>query len=218
MTGFRKQETGDGQPATGNADRIRGVRGAALIAVVLGLGLGGVARADKFEKEWNAGQDAFNLAKYDEAREHFTRAKAMRPALPGPWRWLGRIARVEEKWDDCVAASTAAVKLKPDSPLVREVREDLDACRSALGRPRYDHPLSAGQGALAVVADVEGAAVLVDGIAKGTTPLGAMPLNKGRHRVELHPPANGVGYDVARAEVEVIPGITVDAVVRLAPR
>jgi tetratricopeptide (TPR) repeat protein len=187
------------------------------VALVL-LALAGSARADKFEKEWSAGQDAFNLARYDDALAHFARARELRPRLPGPYRWLGRIARVQEKWDECVAQATTAVRLKPDSPLVREVREDLDACRSALGRPRYDRPLSAGQGALAVLADVEGASVLVDGIAKGTTPLGAMPLNKGRHRVEVRRPMQDGAYDVARAEVDVIQGITVDAVVKLAPR
>ena len=96
------------------------------------------------------------------------------------------------------------MRLRPDSPLVPEVRQDIDACRAALGRPMYPRRLPPGQGALAVIA-ADGASVLVDGIAKGVTPLDPMPLNAGRHTVTAE----------ARAvEVVVVPGIVVDAVLK----
>jgi tetratricopeptide (TPR) repeat protein len=171
-----------------------------------------------FDAEYQAGQDSFNLGRYEDALAHFSRARDEEPRKPGPWRWLGRTLRVLERWDACVAASTQAVRLRPDSPLVPEVRKDIDACRAALGRPPYDRRLPPGQGALAVIADVDGAAVVVDGIAKGATPVLPMPLNSGRHAVRVEaPPGRSAGRSVAE-EVDVVPGIVVDAVVSLAPR
>jgi len=61
-----------------------------------------------FDREYQAGIDAFNLAHYDEAAAHFRRARDASPRLPGPHRWLGRTLRVLERWDECVAASTQA--------------------------------------------------------------------------------------------------------------
>src|SRR5882672_4408384 len=103
-----------------------------------------------FDAAYQSGQDLFHLGKYAEARAAFVRARSLEPRLPGPHRWLGRIARVTESWEECVASATEAVRLRPDSPLVPQVREDLNACRAALGRPGYgpgEKKLSAGQGA-----------------------------------------------------------------------
>jgi hypothetical protein len=190
------------------------IRTSSLI-VVLAVAATGFAgepsREQKFRVAWEAGQDAFNLGKYPEARRHFQRARDLAPTRPGPHRWLGRVARVLEDWDACIESGTTAVRLKPDSSQTAEVRKDLDACREALGRPLFTRPLAHGQGALAVLADVEGAAVTVDGIAKGPTPVEPMPLNKGSHKVRLL--AEGVAP--VELEIEVVPGIVVDAIVTL---
>jgi hypothetical protein len=183
------------------------IRASSVALLLLLLGGASAAEPDRFKTEWEAGQDAFNLGKYAEARRHFRRARDLSPELPGPHRWLGRIARVLEDWDDCVASATTAVRLKPDSPQTREVKKDLDACRSALGRPLYGRPLKEGQGALALLVDVDGATVTVDGIAKGPTPLEPMVLNAGRHRVRVA----AEGHAAAEVDVEVVPGIIVDA-------
>lgn len=184
------------------------IRTSSLLLVVL-CATAAPAAGDKgsFQSEWEAGQDAYNLGKYEQARRHFGRARDLDPTRPGPHRWLGRVARVLERWEECVASATTAVRLKPDSPQVPEVRKDLDACRSALGRPLYGRPLAANQGALAVLADADGAAVTVDGIPKGPTPLDPVPLVQGRHKVRV------TGPRTVEVEVEVVPGIVVDAVV-----
>jgi hypothetical protein len=175
------------------------------VIVVVGRAVAGT----DFDRAYEAGQDAFNLAHYHEAELEFSRARDLMPRLPGPWRWLGRTLRVLEKWDACVAASTQAVRLRPGSPLVPEVKKDIDSCRAALGRPAYDRRLPAGQGALAVVTDVVGAPIVVDGIAKGATPLAPMPLLAGRHLVRMM--GSAAEPEVLEATVEVIPGIVVDA-------
>ena len=188
------------------------------LLVVLALAATGVAgepsREQRFQSAWEAGQDAFNLGRYPEARRHFQRARDLEPKRPGPYRWLGRVARVLEDWEECVTSGTTAVRLKPDSPQTAEVKKDLDACREALGRPLYGRPLAAGQGALSVLADVDGAVLTVDGIAKGPTPVDPMPLNKGVHRVRLV----AEGLAPRELEVEVVPGIVVDAVVTFGAR
>jgi hypothetical protein len=182
-----------------------------LIALVAVTASAEPARERKFRAAWEAGQDAFNLGQYPEARRHFSRARDLAPSRPGPHRWLGRVARVLEDWEACIASATTAVRLRPDSPQVAEVKKDLDACRAALGRPGYAGPLAAGQGALSVLCDVDGARVSVDGIPKGPTPFEPVPLQKGRHRVRVVAP----GHRPAEVDVEVIPGIVVDAIVAL---
>jgi PEGA domain-containing protein len=170
-----------------------------------------VAGGGKFMAEYQAGIDAFNLAHYDEAWRRFSRARDLEPGKPGPWRWLGRTARVLERWEECLVAARRALVLAPRSPLAPEVRADVDRCRAALGRPPYRGRLAAGQGALAVIADVEGARVLVDGIEKGITPIEPVPLNVGVHVVRL---AHD-GYPTAELRVDVIDGVVSDAVITM---
>jgi hypothetical protein len=110
-----------------------------------------------------------------------------------------------------VAASTEAVRIRPGSPLVPQVRDDIEACRGALGRPTYRQKLPAGQGALAIVTDVDGAQVTVDGIPRGPTPLPPFALNAGAHSVRLVSETGAVG----ERTLVVIPAITIDAVVPL---
>src|SRR5689334_10280911 len=86
-----------------------------------------------FDEAWNKGQDLFNLGKYDEAHLEFDKARALAPKLPGPWRYLGKIAKIQSRWQDCVDAYTEAIRLKPDSNNSDEVRADLETCRSSLG-------------------------------------------------------------------------------------
>lgn len=156
-----------------------------------------------FDNAYQAGQDAFNLGRYDDARAHFEQARALEPNLPGPYRWLGRIARTLEQWEECIARSTEAARLRPSSPHLPEVRKDLDTCRAALGRPGYGQRFAVGQGGLAILSD-DGLEVAVDGIAKGVTPILPIPLQAGRHRVRV---------GGAALTIEVVPGIVVDALV-----
>jgi tetratricopeptide (TPR) repeat protein len=164
-----------------------------------------------FDAAYEAGQDAFNLGKYDEAWAHFLRARELAPDKPGPYRWLGRTARVREKWQDCLAYALDALRMHPTSKLAPEVRKDVAACRSALGRPAFAGTLHAGQGALAVIADVEGAAVTVDGIAKGRTPMDPVPLVVGRHALRV----DAQGVPSAELPVDVLEGVVIDVEVAL---
>src|SRR5215470_12305510 len=79
-----------------------------------------------FEIEYEAGHEAF---------AHFLKARELAPDKPGPYRWLGRTARVREKWQECLGYALDALRMHPTSKSAPEVRKDVAACRAALGRP-----------------------------------------------------------------------------------
>ncbi|HKA89062.1 MAG TPA: PEGA domain-containing protein [Haliangiales bacterium] len=166
-----------------------------------------------FEAAYEAGQDAFNLGKYDEAWAHFLKARELAPDKPGPYRWLGRTARVRENWRECLAYALDALRMHAASKQAPEVRKDVAACRAGLGRPAFAGTLHRGQGALAVIADVDGASVTVDGIAKGRTPMDPVPLVVGRHtlRVEMK------GVAPRELPVDILEGVVIDVEVALRP-
>ncbi len=195
---------------------------AAIVAGVLGAGAEQALAQQTpkgFDEAYNKGQDNYNLGKYDDAWIEFSKARDLDPSKPGPWRWLGRTARAQQKWRECVDSSTQALRLSPrdaqqkiTSQYAKDMRQDIDRCRAALGLPAYDGDIPEGQGAAAVIANVEGAAVAIDGIKKGATPLAPIPLQPGKHRVRLE----RKGYLPADAEVDVVPSIVVDVPVELA--
>ena len=121
---------------------------------------------------------------------------------------------MREQWNDCLGFAMQALRLNPTGKQAPEVRKDVEACRSALGRPRYEGKLSAGQGALAVIANVEGAAVTVDGIAKGRTPLDPVPLVVGRHTLRVQ----ALDASTQEVPVDILDGVVVDVEVSLPPR
>jgi tetratricopeptide (TPR) repeat protein len=185
------------------------------VLVLMTVALASPARAQKldFNESWNRGQDAFNLGRYDEARAHFERARELEPKSPGPYRYLGKIAKVQQRYRDCLKASAEAIRLKPDSPNVPEVKKDLDECRAGLNLPPLRAQLVAGQGALSVTANVEGAVVTVDGARKGATPLEPVPLPAGPVVIAV----SKEGYLPGEKTADVVPGIVVDVEVELAP-
>jgi hypothetical protein len=186
------------------------------VAAVLALLVAANAHAQKsppgFDEAYNKGTDFFNLGKYEDAWQQFARARDLDPSKPGPHRWLGRTARAQKRWRECADSSTQALRLNPTSSFAATIREDVDACRAALGRPAYDGKIPDGQGALAVIANLEGAAVTVDGIKKGATPLEPIPLIPGRHVVHLE----RRGYLAVDVEVDVVETIVIDVEVDLA--
>lgn len=184
-----------------------------LIAVLLLFGISHQAWAQKspFLQAFEDGETAFNLFKYDEARALFEKARDLDPKSPGPYRWLAKIAKVQERWPDCVRDAVTSLKLKPDQKKAPEVRKDLDECRAKLGRPAYSGDIPKDQGALAVITNVEGASVTVDDIKKGATPMSPFPLNPGKRKVRIE----RRGYLPVDAEIEVVVTIVVDLEVEL---
>jgi hypothetical protein len=183
-----------------------------LIGLVL-LAKAATAHADAaFDEAYNKGQDFFNLGKYEDAKAQFEKARDLDPTSPGPYRWIARTSKALQDWDSCVKNAVKSLQIKLDSKYANEIRSDLDACREKLGRPKYEGVIPQGQGALAVISNVEGAAVEVDTIKKGATPLSPFPLNPGKHKLVV----SRRGYISKEEEVTVTETIVIDDVVDLA--
>ncbi len=180
------------------------------------VGAAGVAHAQAttpaFDDAYNKGQDAFNLGKYEDARAYFEKARDLDPTSPGPYRWLARTSKALKDWPACVANGVKSLSIKLTSKYANDIRADIDACRGELKRPAYEGQIPQGQGGLAVITNVEGASVEVDGIKKGATPLSPFPLNPGKHNVKVA----RRGYISKDEDVDVGEAIAFDWVVDLA--
>jgi hypothetical protein len=193
------------------------------IAILVVLGLFGAvlpARAQPasprapspaFTAAYTAGTDAYRLGRYDEARAHLERARDLDPSLPGPWRYLGAIARAEGRLPDCVELTREAIRLNPQSTEIGNTRTLHDDCRQALGRPSFAGTYDPGQGALSVTSDQLGATVTVNGLSYGATPLlRALPVGPAEVVVSK------AGYLPGRATTAVLPEVVTDVHLELA--
>lgn len=186
---------------------------AVAVAVVVGLWAGPAAADSKFDEAYQKGQDAYNLGKLDEAWEQFERARQLAPDKPGPYRWLGLVAKEQKRWRACIENFVAAMRINPKSSYGERIRAELAVCRRELGHPSYPGEIPEKQGAVAVIANVEGASVELDGIKKGATPLSPFPANPGKHKLKV----SRRGYFDAIVEIDVVEGIVNDVEVTLEP-
>jgi hypothetical protein len=151
---------------------------------------------------FDEGVRAYNAGHYAGAEKKFTESAAKDPELPGAWRWLGLVYRAQKRCRASIEAYQRYLKLRPVSQYTERVRREVELCRKELGLPARPANLPAGSGAVAVVADIEGAQVSVDGLARGATPLEPLPASPGTHEVTVSKPCH-----VSRtASVEVIEG------------
>jgi hypothetical protein len=164
-----------------------------------------------FQKEYDAGVDAYRLGHYDEARTHLEAAKALEPTLPGPWRFLAAVAQAEGKWPECVESAREAIRLNPQSREIAATREVHDKCREGWGKPAYTGDYDDGTGAISVTADQAGAAVEINGLAYGATPTPPRTLAIGEVEVTV----SKAGFVKASRKVLVLPAIVTDVDVAL---
>jgi tetratricopeptide (TPR) repeat protein len=186
----------------------------ALVALlaVSGAAVAAPAVSARFNREYQAGVDAFRLGKYDEARAHLDKAHALDPKLPGPHRFLAAVARAQQRWADCIAEARRALQLNPQSKEVGETRKLHDDCRAGDGRPPYRAELGDGA-AIAVTANVTGATVRIGGLRYGGTPVAPRLIKPGVLEVEIEKS----GWKPARMTIEALPAIVTDIAVVLEP-
>jgi hypothetical protein len=168
--------------------------------------------APELTREFQAGVDAYRLGKYDEARAHLEKARALDPSLPGPYRFLAAVAQAQSKWQECIDDARAAVAANPRSQEIADTRKLHDACRLAAGRAPFRGELG-DSAALAVIANVPGATVLVGGIDYGGTPIEPRAIATGPIDVVIKKD----GWKTQTVNVEALGGIVTDVVVELEP-
>ncbi len=159
-----------------------------------------------FQKEYDAGVDAYRLGHYDEARTHLEAAKQLEPALPGPWRFLAAVAQAEGKWPECVESAREAIRLNPQSREIAATRDVHDKCREAWGKTAYTGEYEEGNGAISVTADQTGAAVEINGLGYGATPTAPRTLAVGEVEVAV----SKTGYLKQSRKVLIMPSIVTD--------
>ncbi len=188
-------------------------RSSAAIAVIVASVAAAAPPPAKFTQEYDAGIDAFRLGKFDEARAHLEKARALAPKLPGPHRFLAAVAQAQQSWNVCIDEARHALELNPSSTEIAETRKLHDACRMSAGRAPYHGPALGEGAAIAVSSNVDGATVKISGLAYGGTPLDPRPITAGTHTVAVEKR----GYRPAILAVEMLPGIVTDVAVELDP-
>lgn len=198
------------------------MRAAIIPFIVAGLAAGFVAAgpgplqaaprvSSELASEFQAGVDAYRLGRYDDARRHLDKATALDPKLPGPHRFLAALARAQQRWTECVIEARRALQLQPRSAQAADTRKLHDGCRAALGRPGLRTQLGDGA-AIAVVTNVAGATVRIDGLGYGSTPVAPRRIKPGRHELDVIKP----GYRPAHRSIDALPGIVTDVEIALA--
>jgi hypothetical protein len=158
-----------------------------------------------FQTAYDAGQDAYNLGNYEEARAHFEKARRILPDAPGPFRWLAAVGFAQKRYEDCLNEAFGYLDRAPDGGYVPDVRTLHAQCRVALERAPFKGEYGGG-GALAVTANVEGATLRINGLKYGATPLEPRAVAAGSIEITLE----AEGYLGASREVKVLPEIVID--------
>jgi hypothetical protein len=194
-----------GRPFGGSAHQIR----AALVWTAL-LAAGRPASAQEPERadvNWardlfQRGVEQFEAGELDAALRSFRDSFAIVPHPETTYNIAGVLSR-QGRYHEAIAEYERYIET---SPHIREAkRRDVE---TEIAR------LRASLGSLVVVVEPAGADVAVDGVQVGTAPLQApIELDPGTHAVE----ARLGGHEVARANVEVAPGGTAQAELRLEP-
>lgn len=187
------------------------------LVVITVLGLTGIASAQnpstELTREFQAGVDAFRLGNYNEARAHLEKAKQLDPRLAGPHRFLAAVAQAQQRWDDCIAAARAALKLNPVSQELADTRKLHDDCRASAGRAAYRGGELGEGAALSVTTNIPSATVKIRGLTYGGTPISPRPITPGRLAIDIEKH----GYLTARIDIDALPGIVTDVIVDLEP-
>jgi hypothetical protein len=160
--------------------------------------------------EFQAGVDAFRLGKLDDARKHLEAARAIDPKLPGPHRFLAAVAQAQGRWDDCITSARTAIELNPRSIEIGDTRKLHDGCRASAGRAPYRDELG-DSAAIAVTTNVPGAAVKINGLTYGGTPLAPRPITAGTLEVEI----SKSGWKPTTRSINALAGIVTDVAVDL---
>ncbi|MCE9574635.1 MAG: PEGA domain-containing protein [Deltaproteobacteria bacterium] len=184
----------------------------AVVILTARAALAQPAPSPQFTREFQAGVDAYRLGQYAEAREHLEKARAFEAALPGPYRFLAAVDQSEQKFEDCVAHAREAIRLNPQSVEIEATRKLHDDCRASLGRPAFPGAIGDG-GAIAVTANIEGAAVTLGGLKYGATPLAPRAVAVGEVEIGV----SKQGWLPQTAKVAVLPGIVTDVDIKLEP-
>jgi hypothetical protein len=167
-----------------------------LVVCLLVLGSSGRAVADSRTAEILMGecQKHFNAMEYELASSKCEAALKADPTVVGAMRYLAVINRGLGKksgegryYQQCIAWAEMYLRERPTGKFTDRMRDEINACRKALGQRELPKIDTQGQtGALVITCDVDGATVTIDDLKRGGTPMNPVQVTPGRHNVTVY--------------------------------
>jgi hypothetical protein len=171
------------------------IRSGLVVCLIL-LGSGGRAAADARTAEILMGecQKHFNAMEYELASSKCEAALKADPTVVGSMRYLAVINRAIGKktgeqryYQQCIAWAEMYLRERPTGKYTDRMRDEINACRKALGQRALPKIDTQGQtGALVITCDVEGATVTIDDLKRGGTPMNPVQVTPGRHTITIY--------------------------------
>ena len=126
----------------------------------------------------------FNLGQYELAADKFAAAIKANSTIPGLYRNLGLTYRVMGKCDLALPTYRKYLQLQPEGKHVERVKKEIAECAAKIGeRPEN---ATTGNAHLLLRVSESGAQVTIGGIPRGAVTGAAIPLQKGRHVVQVY--------------------------------
>ena len=127
-----------------------------------------------------------NLGKYQQAVKLFRKAVGLFPKLAGAWRNLGLAHEGLEQWKRAIATYEKYLALAgTGGKYSLKVMERINECRKKLGQKPKIFSLLGKPGKIVLKVNVPGAAIKLDGLLRGSSPVDALPVNAGLHVVSV---------------------------------
>ena len=171
-------------------------RRSGLVVCLILLGSSGRAVADSRTAEILMGecQKHFNAMEHELASSKCEAALKADPSVVGAMRYLAVINRALGKktgeqryYSQCIAWAEMYLRERPTGKFTDRMRDEINACRKALGQRELPKIDTQGQtGALVITCDVDGATVTIDELKRGGTPMNPVQVTPGRHAVTVY--------------------------------
>jgi hypothetical protein len=172
------------------------LRRSGLVVCLIVLGTSGRAFADARTAEILMAecQKHFNAMEYELASSKCEAALKSDPTVVGAMRYLAVINRAIGKktgeqryYQQCIAWAEMYLRERPTGKFTDRLRDEINACRKALGQRELPKIDTQGQtGALVITCDVDGATVTIDDLKRGGTPMNPVQVTPGRHTVTVY--------------------------------
>jgi hypothetical protein len=139
-------------------------------------------------------QKHFNGMEYELAASKCEAALKADPTVVGAMRYLAVINRglgkkrgEQRYFQQCIAWAEMYLRERPTGKFTDRMRDEINACRKALGQRELPKIDTQGQtGAVVITCDVDGATVTIDDLKRGGTPMNPVQVTPGRHTVTVY--------------------------------
>jgi hypothetical protein len=126
----------------------------------------------------------YHLGHYSVAVAKYAAAIQADPKMPGPYRNLALTYLAMKQYDFALPFFRKYLQLAPVGVHSERVRREIETCVAKLGKSA-SRPLPAGAAQVVLRVSQRGAQVRIDGVLSGSTPMGALALKPGAHKITI---------------------------------